>query len=91
MKKPATKAEREHMNAVAELGCAICKRPAQVHHVANQGVRASHYETIPICGYHHTDGPHGEAIHQGRRTWEARFGTERELLVKTLQQLKKSV
>ena len=90
-KKPPTKAESDHMGLVAELGCCVCKRPAQVHHVGNQGVRASHYETIPLCPYHHMDGPHGEAIHQGRRTWESRYGTERELLAKTLTLLKKGV
>ena len=88
MKKAATKAERDHMGKVAELGCIICLMPAQVHHVANQGVRASHYQTIPLCGFHHLDGGFGDAIHQGRRTWEARHGTEKELLAKTLELLK---
>ena len=87
-KKAATAKEKAHMGRVAELGCIICHRPAQVHHVANQGVRASHYATFALCGFHHTDGGFGDAIHQGRRTWEARHGTEKELLKKTLELLK---
>ena len=86
-KKPLTKAEREHLGLVAELGCIICGRPAECHHVAGQGMRASHYETIPLCPDHHRNG--NDCVHAGRRTFEARFGTERELLAKTLYLLKK--
>ena len=79
-KKRATKAEREHMSRVAELGCIICGSQAEVHHLPGHGVRASHYETIPLCPTHHRNGGFGEAVHQGRRTWEANYGTEKELL-----------
>ena len=88
-KKPATKAEREHMGMVAELGCIICRRPAEVHHIAGQGMRASSYETIPLCADHHRNGNIGVAVHSGRRSFEARHGTEEELLSKTLELLKK--
>ena len=83
MKKPATKAESDHMEAVAALGCIISGQPAEVHHIAGHGVRASHYETIPLSAHHHRNGPIGEAVHSGRRSFEARYGTERELLAKT--------
>ena len=88
-KKPATQAESDHMGAVAELGCLICRRPAEVHHMAGHGVRASHYETIPLCPDHHRNS--NECVHAGRRTFESRFGTERELLAKTLTLLKNQV
>ena len=87
MKKRATREERVHMGLVAELGCIICRRPAEVHHVAGHGVRASHYETIPLCPDHHRNT--NDCVHAGRRTFEARYGTERELLAKTLTLLKK--
>ena len=86
-KKPATKAEREHMAAVAALGCIISGQPAEVHHIAGHGVRASHYETIPLSPWHHRNGPVGEAVHSGRRSFEARYGTERELLAETNRRL----
>lgn len=91
-KKQATKAERDHMGLVAELPCCVCGRSGvHVHHIGNQGVRASAYQTIPLCPGHHMDYGFGDAVHQGRRTWEARHGTEKELLAKTLKLLRKSV
>jgi hypothetical protein len=95
-KKAATAAEKRHMSAVAELGCVAkvvgvgrCGMPAQVHHLPRQGgYRDNHYETIPLCYFHHLDGGFGDAVHSGRRTWESRHGTEKELLAKTLELLK---
>ena len=87
-KKKPTKAEREHMDRVARLGCLICGATAEVHHVTTgvgMGQRASHYDTIPLCPRHHkaTVGGLGEAIHAGKRTWEQRHGAELELLERT--------
>jgi hypothetical protein len=87
-KRAATSEEKKHMDAVAALGCIVCsdngypRTPACIHHVGNQGIRASHYETIPLCPTHHQWGGFGVAIHDGRKTWEANFGTERGLLAR---------
>ena len=62
--------EKKHMNAVAELGCAVCRRmgyegtPAELHHKragTGAGRRSSHYEVIPLCPEHHRGktGLHG--------------------------------
>lgn len=94
-KKSKTKAEREHMQMVAELGCVACRRigipdtPAELHHVRDgQGLaqRASNFEVIPLCPQHHRLGP--DAIHQSKHNFTARFGSERELLEETLRLLK---
>ena len=96
-KKPATRAEKAHLNAVAALGCIVCRdngyydTPAEIHHVLGGGVRASAYECIPLCHIHHRNGGWGDAVHNGTRTWEARHGTQRELLAKTLTLLKERV
>ena len=85
MTRRLTVAEREHLAAVAALGCLICAMPAEVHHIRHQvgaGRRASHFKTIPLCPTHHRLGNHGVAIHAGKKTWEAKFGTELELLEK---------
>jgi hypothetical protein len=91
-----TNAERAHLDKVARLGCVVCRNqglgetPACLHHIREgQGgaMRASHYEVIPLCPHHHQHGGHGEAIHAGQETWEARFGTESELLAQTLQEV----
>ena len=77
--KRKTKAEAEYMGRVAELGCCICKRPAEVHHVLTgkgYGQKASDFDTIPLCFDHHNGGQHGVAIHAGVKTLEAKYGGE---------------
>jgi hypothetical protein len=65
-----TLAEKKHMNLVAELGCAVCRRmgyegtPAELHHPragTGAGRRASHMDVIPLCPEHHRGktGLHG--------------------------------
>lgn len=65
-----TKAEKQHMSRVAELGCAVCRRmgyagtPAELHHKragTGAGRRSSHMEVIPLCPEHHRGktGVHG--------------------------------
>ena len=87
-KKVATKDEREHMSKVASLGCLICQRPANVHHIRpvglGIGMRSSHYQTIPLC-YDHHQGQF--SIHNCKKEFEDTYGTEQELLNKTLMEL----
>lgn len=89
-----TKAEREHMTRVGRLGCIVCLNldygptPAELHHPrAGQGTgqKASHMDVIPLCPTHHRTGGHGVAIHAGQKTWEAKFGTEAELLAQIIK------
>ena len=89
-KKVATKAEREHMSKVASLGCLVCQRPANVHHIRPIGLgignRSSHYETIPLCRDHHVGS---FSIHNTKRQFEDAYGTEEQLLHKTLKEIEK--
>ena len=97
-----TKAEgKRHMARVAALGCIVCKNngyegtPAHVHHIdcATMGRRSEDDETIPLCPIHHLDGDGtsnsgGEiAVHRGLGSFEARYGTERELLEQVRREL----
>ena len=93
-----SKAERRHLQRVAELGCVVCRRlghgptPATVHHIRlgqGMGQRAGNYLTLPLCKVHHQDGGHGVAIHAGRETWERVYGTELELLDQVIGELMK--
>lgn len=84
------KADKEYLASVAALGCIICRRPATIHHIRNgrgMGQRAGHRETLPLCAVHHQHGGHGVAIHAGQKTWEAKYGTERELLAQVRREL----
>lgn len=95
MAKSATKAEKAHMNRVAERGCIVCfnlghyDTPAEIHHIGNgtMSKRASNYEVIGLCHIHHRTGNNGVAVHSGRKAFEANFGTEQELLNQTLEAL----
>ena len=88
-KRKPTKAESEHMDRVAQLGCIVCinngyrDTPAEIHH-PRTGVggaqRSPHTTVLPLCPIHHRTGGHGIAIHAGQETWEALYGTETELL-----------
>lgn len=83
-----TKAEKRHLNAVADLGCILCAvlgtpgTPAEIHHLRDgqgMGQRSSHFDAIGLCAYHHRgdEGYHG----MGKRRFEAVYGvTERQLL-----------
>ena len=87
-KKVATKAERDHMAKVFSLGCVVCQMPPQLHHIRpiglGMGNRSSHYEVIPLCMAHHT----GQfSIHNCKQEFEAMYGTEHEMLRKTLKEI----
>ena len=88
-KHTPTKDEREHKGRVAKLGCLVCYRPAQVHHKTGAGwaLRATDWHTMPLCPYHHTDGPHGECVHRGTPTFEGKYGTQDEMIARTFHKL----
>jgi len=79
--------ERLHLAKVAALGCIICQRQAEIHHIRHgvgMGQRSKHDKAIPLCPDHHRTGGHGVALHAGQKTFEANFGTELQLLEKTI-------
>lgn len=78
-----TKAEKEHLNRVAELGCIICHQPAEIHHLRTgmgMAQRNSNFNVIPLCPLHHRTGGYGTAFHAGKKAFEQNFGSEEELL-----------
>jgi hypothetical protein len=89
-----TKAEKEHLNKVASLGCIICGNIAEIHHVRTGmglGQRNTNFNVIPLCHVHHRTGGHGVAFHAGKKTWQEIFGTEKDLLEKTINQINNNV
>ena len=81
-----TSAEDRHMDAVAELGCVVCRihlgvfSPAAIHHIDGKTKPGAHMRVLPICPNHHTNGGYGVALHSGRVEWEKRYGTQAELM-----------
>lgn len=86
-----SKAEKEHMGAVAALGCIACRKlgyegtPAEIHHIGNgtMGKRNGNYNVIPLCPVHHRTGP--DAVHMNKTAFEAQFGNEHQLLKETIE------
>ena len=89
-----TKAEREHLSRLAELGCVLCIRlgygqtPAEIHHIREgQGMsqRSSHFEAIPLCPAHHRgqDGFHG----LGKRAFIRRYGVDEIVLLQETKRM----
>lgn len=91
-----TKAEREWLNKVASYGCIACKMDgyedsqATIHHIRHgmgMGQRNNHFNVLPLCKLHHQDGGYGVALHAGQEAFEAKYGTETELLEKLREEL----
>lgn len=79
-----------YLSKVADLGCLICRRQAEIHHVRfGQGMsqRASDYLVIPLCPAHHRTGGYGVAIHAGQKQFELQHGSELELLAQTIKEV----
>lgn len=55
--KPPTKADREHFDRIAAMGCLVCGGPASIHHVTASihGGRLTrrHDRVVPLCPMHH--------------------------------------
>ena len=89
MKKAATKAENDYMDAVRELGCLICGRYAQIHHVTGHAYGSrSNLRVLPICADHHQNNAYGHALHNGTKTFEANYMTQAEMLAEVDRRLK---
>lgn len=92
----STAAEKRYMAKVAALFCVVCRNAglghssAEIHHIRTgmgKGQRAGHGDILPLCPAHHRTGGHGVALHAGRETWQAKYGTELELLAQTRREL----
>ncbi len=83
------KAEKEHLRRVAEMGCYVCSRPAEIHHIRHQtglAMRSSHYETIPLCPDHHRLSK--ISVHLGKKEFVKRYGTEQQNIGRNKEKIK---
>lgn len=89
VRQTKTADDRRHMDAVAQLGCIVCRRVmgiftplVELHHPrrgAGMGQRAAHQDVLPLCVEHHrgNTGVHG----LGTKGFEKRYGfSEADLL-----------
>jgi hypothetical protein len=88
--------EADWLTAIVAHGCVAChidgspRTDPDVHHIVRGGQRLGHLFSLPLCPGHHRDGT-GAAGLVARHPWKARFeakyGTEFELLAKLKQEL----
>lgn len=88
-KRAPTVLEREWLDAIVAYGCICCHldgqapRPTAVHHILRGGRRIGHLFSLPLCdpGHHQGGQPLGLLCrHPNKAQFEARYGTELELL-----------
>lgn len=88
--------EAQWMADIVELGCICCildglqPRETAVHHILSGGRRKGHLFTLPLCpGHHQHDTASGLiARHPFKARFEARYGTEAELLERVRLKIK---
>ncbi len=88
-----TKAEKQWMNDIVQIGCICCieegsltpyEMPPEytaIHHIDGKTKPEAHLKTIPICPFHHQEGP--DARHVNKKRFVEKFGTEEYLLKRT--------
>ena len=85
------KDQKRFQDAIRALGCIVClgqgvDSPAEIHHLLSGSRRIGEDSVIGLCPTHHRSGLNTEEVvsrHPWRREFEARYGTEDELLQKT--------
>lgn len=87
-----TKADKAYHDRLAALGCIACMRDGvhqplvSIHHVDGRTKPDCHKLVLPLCAGHHQDGT-GEdktliAVHPYKARFEARYGTQAELMAR---------
>lgn len=85
-----TKAERRLWAAMAALGCCACRKDGifnslvSIHHIDGRTKPDAHKQVLPLCGPHHqhddTDQAGRIGVHPYKARFEAKYGTQAELL-----------
>lgn len=88
--RPVTEEDKKLWDRLAALGCVACLREGvfepdvSIHHVDGRTKPDCHKKVLPLCASHHQDGtgknPQYIAVHPWKTRFEARFGTQKELM-----------
>jgi hypothetical protein len=98
MKGRATTAEEARfMDRMGTLPCIAClkdgweNRETSLHHVDGRTKEGAHFLVLPLCAGHHQDGtgpnPSLIAVHPYKARFEARYGTQMDLLAECVRML----
>jgi len=92
--RPPTAEEARFMDRMGKLPCIACQKDGwtnhviSLHHIDGRTKPGAHFLVLPLCGPHHqqddTD-PRGRiSLHGHKKPFQARYGTERELLAECI-------
>ncbi len=80
------------MARVAALGCIVkgcCAQQVTIHHCGTyMGGGRNHKRVLPLCWEHHLGAEGIDGKRMSKREWEAKYGTEEELLARVDGMLK---
>lgn len=92
-----TAVEKAFMDAIAGLGCIACAKDGHVnpwislHHIDGRTKPGAHLLVLPLCAQHHqqddTDPLGRVAVHGNKAQFEARYGSQLELLAEAKRKL----
>ena len=94
---PPTKAEKQHWDKVAQLGCIACRIDGyrnplvSIHHIDGRAKKGAHMKVLPLCAGHHQNGTGNDknmiAVHPYKARFEAEYGKQEELLAKVMKMI----
>lgn len=89
--------EQRFMNAIASLGCLACAKDGitnpwiSLHHIDGRTKPGAHFEVLGLCASHHqqddSDPTRRLSVHGHKAQFEARYGTQYELLAEAKAKL----
>lgn len=90
-----TPAEQAFMDAVAKVGCLPCRKDRRenlhvsIHHIDGRTKEGAHFKVLALCAQHHqqddSDPLQRISVHGAKKPFEARYGTQRELLAECIE------
>lgn len=99
--RPPTAEEARFMDRMGTLPCIACQKDGQtnhtisLHHIDGRTKPGAHFLVLPLCGPHHqqddTDPRGRMSLHGHKKPFQARYGTERELLAECIAMLENSI
>lgn len=88
--RTVTALEKALWSELAAIGCIACMKDGiyepdvSIHHIDGRTKPDCHKLVLPLCASHHQEGtgknPNYIAVHPWKNRFEARFGTQQELL-----------
>ena len=95
-----TKAEKQHWDKVASIGCIACIKDGyrnplvSIHHIDGRTKKGAHMKVLPLCAGHHQDGTGNDknmiAVHPYKARFEEAYGKQEELLAKVMKMIYES-